>query len=157
MPSKTLDKMNEQLFVFDSTGGCPLCDSKDGEYTTLPSRPHPYCDCHIYSKQSSEGDCFEIEYEDFETYNEENDFSDHTIPFTLKIIHRITCKDDYEMESIYEEDIDGVQFELWDKDNTDGAILQQAILFDAIEAGFEKALEEAQQECDCIDEDWRCC
>lgn len=66
-------------WIFDSTGGCVLCDDRDGYHDEKPDRPHSNCDCEIYVNMVAFGECFRVELE-WDSSGMDYDFDDENPP-----------------------------------------------------------------------------
>jgi hypothetical protein len=88
-------------FVWESSGGCEMCDSMDGrEFDTEPYRPHPNCNCTIISRTGMNRDCgneqlhYVVEHSESVHHASDPDVDDE---FDLVYDYEITCFDGEEI------------------------------------------------------------
>jgi len=66
MPSNSnptgLTSLSTEMFYLDGSSGCKRCQAVTGYYPTLPSRPHPYCQCTITRHRVAERPPCTIQY-----------------------------------------------------------------------------------------------
>lgn len=43
----SLSDLSTEMFYFDGSTGCKRCQAVTGYYPTLPSKPHPHCQCSV--------------------------------------------------------------------------------------------------------------
>lgn len=81
-------------WIFDSTGGCTRCDNRDGYHDNEPERPHPNCDCEIYTAPvgGMSVDCFELEVNSDSVWI---DYTENSVPldinYDVEFTYAIEC------------------------------------------------------------------
>ncbi len=123
------------IFIFDSTGGCARCDGMDKENKEYPNRPHPYCDCLIYAKQSKH--CYELG--EVTTSNSVGYGKDHgsyiTFKYHLEYDMNVTCLKTGVVETVGYSVDDEVDVEKEDYPGDDEMLKEMLAewLYDAVE------------------------
>lgn len=108
----THETMDEESYLWISTGGCEKCDAMEVIHVGEPERPHPNCECTIIAADDLCEDDYVAILEDFDFDVDDSQHPPKLVNFRLTIHLTVFCPVwEREVDETEEIEIDGLEIE----------------------------------------------